>query len=252
MLYDTDVSVKTYQDWRLSVDFLDDASMSYFGDLQGASVVDFGCGGGSFLKKCIAKGATNCLGIDYSESMIKSAINATKQERDKVRFVVEDCLKPFDNTYGQFDFAACTFVVPSCEDEERLRNLFGNIFRCLKPNGKAVISHDSLPTTVKDQQALIKIAGFLVPLQSEAEGTDPARVVTTLTESGDASGSLLTFHENYWSVEKVKKNLENLGFTKIWHSYPRWSDFMPLEESKQLDVMGDPRCLSFVIALKSA
>jgi len=250
MLYDSDASVRTYQDWKNCVDFLDDINMWYFGDLKGASVVDFGCGDGSFLKKCIAKGATNCLGIDYSESMIESAMNATKQERDKIRFVVEDCFKPFTHDHGQFDFAACTFVVTCCEDEQRLQSLFQNIFRSLKPNGKAVISHDTLPTSVKDQQALINLFGFLVPLQSEVEG-DPPRVVSSVTESRDASGSLFTFYDYYWSAEKVKKNLEAVGFGKVLVSHPTWSDFMPSEKAKQVNAMDDP-CLNFVIAVKSA
>jgi len=229
---------------------VDDINIWNFGNLEGVSVVDFGCGDGSFLKKCIAKGATNCLGIDNSELLIKTALNAMKQEHDKVCFVIKDCFEPFDNTFGQFDFAACTFVLPHCENEEKLGNLFENMFRFLKPKGIAMVTHGLLPTTVKDQQLIKDLVKYSLPLLSEVEG-DPPTGVSSPTEARDASGLPYLFRDYYWSVEKVKKNLEVVGFSKILSSRPTLSDFVPLEEAKQWDAMDDGPCLSFITAMKS-
>lgn len=41
-------------------------TLEFFGDLTGKRVVDFGCNDGHFLKKCLARGAGFCLGLDAS------------------------------------------------------------------------------------------------------------------------------------------------------------------------------------------
>lgn len=47
-------------------------TLQFFGDVTEKRVVDFGCGDGSFLKLCLAQGASFCLGLDVSDAMVKS------------------------------------------------------------------------------------------------------------------------------------------------------------------------------------
>lgn len=54
-------------------------NLDNFGNLAGATVVDFGCGDGSFLQKCLMQGASYCVGIDLNETITKSGKD-TKSE----------------------------------------------------------------------------------------------------------------------------------------------------------------------------
>src|SRR3990172_1051669 len=42
-------------------------------DMSGASVVDFGCGTGRYLRRALSKGARLILGIDFSRNMLRVA-----------------------------------------------------------------------------------------------------------------------------------------------------------------------------------
>lgn len=73
LTYESEQSVNKYYEFNMVFQsFLHGMVLDYFGDkLKGAKVVDFGCGGGALLGQCHEKGASNVLGIDLNETMIK-------------------------------------------------------------------------------------------------------------------------------------------------------------------------------------
>lgn len=83
MTYDCSLAARVYQEWHpygLHHVLVDHVNFEFFGDLAGKAIVEFGCGDGKFLRKCLAKGAAFCLGFDVNEAMITAGIKASKEE----------------------------------------------------------------------------------------------------------------------------------------------------------------------------
>lgn len=80
--YDNEAMIRDYNEWKVTAPsaYAYDITMDYFGHLKNTAVVAFGCGDGLFLKKCMAKGATDCLGLDSNEMMIKSGLTGSANE----------------------------------------------------------------------------------------------------------------------------------------------------------------------------
>lgn len=57
------------------------------------SILDLGCGTGTFLEKLYEKGAYECVGIDRNSETINFAIEKVKNKQLPIEFVLGDCLK---------------------------------------------------------------------------------------------------------------------------------------------------------------
>lgn len=81
------------------------AVMDALGGIEGASVLDVGCGTGAASSQLIERGAAEVVGVDLSEPMIVAARTWTEDPR--VRFEVGDVLEgpaggPFDVVFSRF------------------------------------------------------------------------------------------------------------------------------------------------------
>jgi len=217
-------TVREYNEWRRDFQGFYNITLDYFGDLKNAAVVDFGCGEGALLKKCITRGAEYGLGLDVSDVMIQSC---ARNEDKQIRFIVQDCFKDFTVDYGKFDFAACLHVLNCCDSLEKMKILFKNIFASLKLNGKALIVAPSMATTVEDQQ-MFENLGMSVPLRSEAGDKDPFFAYTIVSAIDPANGTrrrLFRFPNYFWSDKKLIENLEGVGFVNVRRMHPKLADY---------------------------
>lgn len=80
--FENEIALEYFQKHNsaFSNDNLHQITMAYFGDMKGASVVDFGCGAGEFLRKCASQGASKCLGFDLSKAQIQIALDNSENE----------------------------------------------------------------------------------------------------------------------------------------------------------------------------
>lgn len=106
MKFDTESSATMYQKWgwkTLKAAMVDHVAFDYFGDVEGKSVVDFGCGTGAFLNLCVDKNISFGLGIDINEAMITSGGHKAldQAEYDLARYA-RDLFRFFQITKLQF------------------------------------------------------------------------------------------------------------------------------------------------------
>ncbi|MFK7850326.1 MAG: class I SAM-dependent methyltransferase [Akkermansiaceae bacterium] len=102
---------------------------------DGESVADVCCGQGVLVKHLISAGASQVLGVDASDQLIKSAKKRYGDLR-QVSFEIADACAEANWANGRFDKAACVMAVHDVPDAGALMK---NISKTLKQNGTAVI-----------------------------------------------------------------------------------------------------------------
>jgi malonyl-CoA O-methyltransferase len=103
------------------------------GDVRGLNVLDLGCGTGRHSLWLSAAGAI-VTGADFSEGMLNEA--RRKAGADAVRFIDHDLHRPLPFE-AEFDVVVSGLVLEHLSD---LNHFFGEVYRVLKQNGKAVVS----------------------------------------------------------------------------------------------------------------
>lgn len=104
-------------------------------DIQGARVLDAGCGPGTNILWLIEQGASKVVGVDGSPQMIAIAGRSATSE---VSLSIADLNQPLDFLAGgSFDLVFSSLVVHYIEDIDRL---FADFARLLCPGGSFVVS----------------------------------------------------------------------------------------------------------------
>jgi SAM-dependent methyltransferase len=105
-------------------------------DIQGARVLDAGCGAGINLQWLLDQGAREVVGVDVSPKMVSLARREVRSER--VSLHVADLLQPLDFlAVASFDLVFSSLVVHYIEDQNAL---FAGFARLLRPGGRFVFS----------------------------------------------------------------------------------------------------------------
>lgn len=123
-------------------------------EIKNKSILDLGCGSGSFVKKFFSLGAKNVKGIDLSEELIKIAI----RENPKAKFVAGDAKKtPYKNK--EFNLVVSSLMVHYFKD---LKPLFKEVSRILTKNGLFVFSMHHPVMEVSGKLKIKGISGSLL------------------------------------------------------------------------------------------
>ncbi len=132
------------------------------GNVSNKEILDYGCGEGWLCNDLRQKGA-NVLGVDISEEFIKIA----KQKFPEINFeVIEDKIFCPNN---KFDGVICNIVLHTTE---RYKQIIDEIYRVLKPRGKAIITimhpqvwKEELINLQKDEEVLDVTVEKTVPVK---------------------------------------------------------------------------------------
>ncbi|MBS3781483.1 MAG: class I SAM-dependent methyltransferase [Candidatus Thermoplasmatota archaeon] len=105
-----------------------------------SSIIDFGCGNGKLLFRCLAKGAKKGTGVDISSRGIKKAEKFAEQndlEKRSDLFVgaIETLYKLEDN---EFDAGILSNIVDNLIPEDAIK-LLDEFNRIIKPGGKTLL-----------------------------------------------------------------------------------------------------------------
>jgi demethylmenaquinone methyltransferase/2-methoxy-6-polyprenyl-1,4-benzoquinol methylase len=170
------------------------------------SLLDVGTGTGKFLEAFLARGRfERVCGIDLCESMLARARKSVR--RPDVAWVNSDVSRGIPCESGSFDLVTAAFTLRSLRDH--LPFFFSEVFRVLKPGGKAVFleltrpSHGLLKLLYYPYLAVyLPLVGALVSRSFKAYSflansirnfEEPGRVVFLLKEAGFAAAG----HHSY-------------------------------------------------------
>lgn len=103
------------------------ALRSLLPSIQGASVIDIGCGFGDFCRFASASGASRILGVDPSEKMLGVARDQAKPREQYIIGSFESL-----SVNERFDLAVSSLALHYVKD---MRKAFQNVARVLKPGG---------------------------------------------------------------------------------------------------------------------
>ena len=114
--------------------------------LQGADVLDLGCGEGYVARQIMEKGAASLLGIDISAEMVERARRAEEASPLGISYRVGDATALPDRPDGSVDLAIAVFLFNYLTIQQ-MHTCMQEVARLLRPGGRFVFSipHPSLP-----------------------------------------------------------------------------------------------------------
>lgn len=112
---------------------LDPIMLSLAGDIEGAHVLDVGCGEGRFSRKLAKRGA-RCFGIDPTALLLRTAVTRGAEAIAPARAVAEAL--PFES--AAFDLAV-TYI--TLVDIEHYREAIAEMARVLRPGGRLLAAN---------------------------------------------------------------------------------------------------------------
>ena len=117
------------------------------GDVRECSVLDLGCGTGRHAL-WLAESGARVTALDFSEGML--GVARAKPGADEVSFVVHDLHRRLPLKSGTFDIVVSGLVLEHLRD---LAAFLSEVYRVLRPGGRAVISAMHPAMFLRDAQA---------------------------------------------------------------------------------------------------
>jgi len=104
---------------------------------ENSSLVDFGCGNGKLLMRCLAKGGETALGIDISPKAIESAKELAKDNNllSRTNWIVGEVKELSKLKKNEFDAGILSNVVDNLIPKDSIQ-LLEEYSRIIKPGGK--------------------------------------------------------------------------------------------------------------------
>ena len=111
------------------------AALRMLAPQRGESIIDVCCGQGVLIKRLLDEEIAKFTGVDASSRLIDFA-NSRHGNDPKVNLIVADVCEPGAWADGSYDAATCLMAAHDVPD---LVAMFSNVFRALRPSGRAVM-----------------------------------------------------------------------------------------------------------------
>lgn len=184
------------------------------GDLVEKSILDLGCGEGSYTREFKKKGAARVVGMDISEKLIELARLEEAREPLGIEYFVGNAREL--GQIGSFDLVTTSYMLAAAQTKEQLLQMCQSIFANLKPSGRFVSINDNLelppeyyPICDKYGACSRSVAG---PLQ---EGTP-----ITLTFTTPGGDQKFTLYAYYLSKATYEWAFRAVGFKEVYWQNP--------------------------------
>jgi len=163
------------------------AAITEFLPPRGGSILDLGCGPGTFLAH-FASGYERAIGIDLAKSQIEFA--RQKYGSDRLRFEAADVSA--SGLENQFDAIVSIEVIEHLPIEET-QPFLHTILRLLKPGGTVVLTTPNYRSLWPLIERVISRKGPVDYTRQHINRFDPSRLVTELERAGFAVRRKRTF-----------------------------------------------------------
>ncbi|WP_329562584.1 tRNA-dependent cyclodipeptide synthase [Streptomyces uncialis] len=172
------------------------------GPVEGASVLDLGCGSGAYARLLRRRGAAEVLGVDVSPGMIEVARALEEREPVGVRYEVVDAADM--PVLGTFDAVVAVAVLHYADSRATLARMMRQTWANLAPGGRflAYVGNPRLPADSAQMN------GLVVHRPDNARDGDPSPLTIPTTPP-------TTLPARYWSCETIEKTLRASGFTDV-------------------------------------
>jgi len=180
--------------------------LKLIGDVRNKNVADFGCGDGFFTRILAQNFARKVMGVDYSEKMIKTAIEKEKVNPLKITYLLEDVR--FLRMKEKFDLISAVYLLDYAESKEDLLKMALTAYHHLNPGGKfcAIVPHPHIQPT-KDFEFERKITS----LDNKDKFKDGDRLKCEIKKN-DKQFEFIFY---YWSKDTYNNILSKAGFKDI-------------------------------------
>ncbi len=140
-IFDNEIFFNSYRELREREDNLNvlleqPAMAERIPNLEGASVLDIGCGYGHNCLDFVARGAAHVVGIDISERML--AVAATESSHERIEYRRMD-MREISKLDQRFDFIYSSLAFHYCED---FSTFIRDAAALLNPNGVLLFSQE--------------------------------------------------------------------------------------------------------------
>ncbi|MFE4583116.1 class I SAM-dependent methyltransferase [Streptomyces chartreusis] len=182
--------------------------LSAVGSVQGKSVLDVGCGYGTYTRMFRRDGARYVVGVDISPEMIALARARDTAKPGTIEYLVHAAEEM--PVLGQFDVISAAFLLPYAKTSDELQQMCERMAANAAPGGSiALIVDDSHydPGLPIPQGCGLTIRVPVSPLDGD------------LIELDVADPPACTIRYQYWRRQSYEHALGTAGFTSIqWHS----------------------------------
>lgn len=183
------------------------------GTVKGRNVLDLACGDGLYTRQLKARGATQVVGVDISEEMIRGARRHEEAQPLGIEYHVADVadMPPL----GSFDIVTAVYLLHYAHSPEHMLRMCRSIHAHLKPGGSFVT--------------------YAFNPEFSAKGPNSTRYGITMLDfpaaprEGQAISAELhtkspfTIHFSYWSRNTHEQALREAGFHSITWMRPECS-----------------------------
>jgi toxoflavin synthase len=193
--------------WRKHVE--SHTFFQHIGNLQNLAVLDLACGEGFYTRQIKLRGATDVIGVDISEEMIRLAQEEEDRNPLDLIYHCQDVLSL--HLDKKFDLICATYLLNYAKNEDELFQMGNVIAHHLKPGGRFVTINSN-----PDYQGVVE-AMFPYGFTRENQDYTDGAAITYRFYQPDASHIEVT---NYHLAKSTHETaLNRAGFSQIqWHS----------------------------------
>ncbi|MFE9663243.1 tRNA-dependent cyclodipeptide synthase [Streptomyces sp. NPDC005955] len=172
------------------------------GPVDGATVLDVGCGSGTYSRLLRRRGAERVLGVDLSARMVDVARRLEERDPLGVRYEVHDAVDM--PVLGAFDAVVAVAVLHYADSRPTLARMLERIRANLVPGGRfvAFVGNPRLPADTAQMN------GLVVHRPQNARDGDPSPLTIPTTPP-------TTLPARYWSCEAIEWALQASGFGEV-------------------------------------
>ncbi|MET4331963.1 SAM-dependent methyltransferase [Bradyrhizobium sp. i1.15.2] len=176
------------------------------GDVDGLSILDFGCGTGAISRMLKQRGARCVVGYDPAPGMLNYARRRAEKEASDLSFIAHLSA----NMTAQFDVVLASYVLPYAANKTDLDSMCGEMAGLLRPGGRLVSlsTHPSYNPHSNHYEA----CGFrLVVDDPDNPYLEGRRIRIEFCKNGE-QGGVFAWH---WPAPSLERALGQAGFRSL-------------------------------------